>query len=234
MRAQGINLKEALAAVKAEAVDPAAWAQRTGEIRAVIDQIEGLSAREPELAGKVDATKVGVAGHSFGAYSAMLIAGVEPEIDGTPKSYRDDRVAGFVLLSPQGVGQQGLTVSSFQRLDRPTLVMTGTLDEGRTTDSASGTAQTYQQKLDPYRLAPAGDKTSVVIDGANHFTFSGPGSAGALTALLDNANDTSPDTYAAVTWATLRFWDQVLKGSGPGLSTHDASAAPATIVIETR
>ncbi len=235
---QGVGVREAVVAVKSAGSNPSAWAQRTIDVSAVLDGLDTLADRLPDLRGRIDSSYVGVAGHSFGAFTAMMVAGVEPDANGTTVDHRDSRPAGFVLLSPQGVGQNGLTATSFQLLDRPTLVMTGTLDEGQNTDTTTGARQTYQQKLDPFRLSPPGQKYSVVIDGASHFTFSGPGSAGALAPFLDQTDDTAPETYQAVIWATLRFWDHVLSpgraAPGPALAPGDAPNAPTTVTVENR
>ena len=54
---------------------PADWRNRTRDLSFIIDSFAALQERYPELTGKLDATKVGVAGHSYGAFATMLLAG---------------------------------------------------------------------------------------------------------------------------------------------------------------
>jgi predicted dienelactone hydrolase len=234
-RQGGADMATAFAALRNDVNDPAAWRQRAVEVSAVIDQLPNLGGLVPELGGRVDPSRVVVGGHSFGAFTAMLVAGVEPDVGGAVVGVRDDRPVAFVLLSPQGVGQQGLTASSFAGLDRPALVMTGTLDRGQTALTADGAPQGFEDKLDPFELSPPGDKTAVIIDGATHFTFSGPGSGRALGGLVGDNPDTAPETYDAVVWGTLSFLGEQLPSSSPALREQlDPSNAPAEVMIRRR
>lgn len=104
-----------------------------------------------------------IAGHSFGAYTAQLLAGAEIDLPQDPaRRFRDDRFEAAVLLSAQGRDQQGLRVGSWDAMTGPVLNVTGTLDRG-----AKG--GDWRWKSEPYELAPAGGKYLAVLDGADHF-----------------------------------------------------------------
>lgn len=104
-----------------------------------------------------------IAGHSFGAYTSQLLAGAEIDVPGEgARSFRDDRFAAAILLSAQGRDQQGLREGSWDGIAGPMLNVTGTLDGG-----AKG--QDWHWKIEPYELAPAGDKYLAVLADADHY-----------------------------------------------------------------
>lgn len=145
---------------------PADWRNRVRDITFVLDSIESLTQRFPELSGKIDATKIGVAGHSYGAHTAMLVGGVRTFPGGV--SYADPRVKAVVALSPQGPSDvRGFTRESWTELRGPALFMTGTLDQGTTE------LETPEWRGEAFRLSPAGDKWLVTVEGVGHATFSG-------------------------------------------------------------
>lgn len=63
-------------------------AQRVDDVRFVLDEVLGGAS---EFAGKLDASRIAVAGHSYGAWTAYAYAGVEP---------RDHRVRAVAGLQP--------------------------------------------------------------------------------------------------------------------------------------
>ena len=145
---------------------PADWRNRVRDITFVLDSIDSLTQRFPELQGKIDATKIGVAGHSYGAHTAMLVAGVRTFPGGV--SYADPRVKAVVALSPQGPSDvRGFTRESWTELRGPALFMTGTRDQGTTE------LETLEWRAEAFRLSPAGDKWLVTVEGVGPETFSG-------------------------------------------------------------
>ncbi len=163
---------------------------RVGDLTFILDSLDQLAAKLPALGGRIDRGRIGIGGHSLGAYTAMLIGGVTADIgEVKARSFKDARVRCIMPISGQGTGQQGLTESSWSALTIPMLTMTGSLDKG-----AGG--QGPEWKKEPFKLSPAGDKYLVCIEGANHTSFGGarPG-----------------DITEAVKASTLAFWDAYLK-----------------------
>ena len=190
-------LEEAFRGFASRPKDVALLLDRLAEVRAALDGYEGT----------FDAGRVGVAGHSFGAHTAQLLAGATArEGEGEPASYADPRPKAFLLLSPQGRGGE-LDERSWEGVTRPFLVLTGTEDGGRG-------GQPFVWRLDPFLLAPPGDKHLVLVLGARHgfggiagtarFPTSGPANAGHL------------DLVKA---ASLLFLDRYVRG-------REAAAAP--------
>ena len=175
--------------------DPARIADRVADIVLVIDCLDKLPEAVPSLRGRVDAKRIGVGGHSFGAYTAMLIGGVTVDLGGDKgRSFRDERVRCILPISGQGAGQQGLSEKSWAALTLPMMTITGTMDRG-----VGG--QGVDWKKEPYRLSPPGDKYLVVIEGANHFSFGG------------RLGGRSTGVSNVVIALSTHFWDAYLKDS---------------------
>ena len=137
----------------------------------VLDEITRLhNAADSRLAGKLDLNKIGIAGHSFGAWSAMAAGGMK--VGGKlGKSFADDRIRCMIPLSPP-VANKRQREATYRTLNVPALFMTGTLD----TSVINNT--TAQERLIPYQLMPGpsnngAPKYLINFDGADHMTFSG-------------------------------------------------------------
>ncbi len=138
-----------------------------------------------------------VAGHSFGAFTAQLLAGAEIDMPGAAggRRFRDERFAAAVLLSAQGRDQQGLRDGSWDAMGGPMLNVTGTLDRG-----AKG--GDWHWKCEPHELAPAGDKYLAVLEDGDHF----------LGGFIDRAPQRQvPAQQEAVKQVTLAFLDAHLR-----------------------
>lgn len=205
--------------------DSKGWIERVKDISLIIDSLDNLPQQVPQLQGKIDRQRIGVGGHSYGAYTAQLIGGVTIDIPGKAKnqSFADLRVKSILLLSPQGRGQQGLSDSSWNQMNKPMMVMTGSNDQG-----AQGQGSNW--KREPFDFAPPGDKYLVFIENANHFSFTGrQGTEGNLGRgslggrrfgggrFRDRLNS-NPETatnqepiFDYVKMASLAFWDAYLK-----------------------
>lgn len=142
------------------------WRNRVRDVVFLIDSLASMEKRFPELQGKIDATRVGVGGHSYGAHTAMLVGGATTYPG--PVRYADPRVKAIVAMSPQGpAGDRGLTRESWAGLEIPALFMTGNRDRG------IGETETPEWRREAFALSPAGDKWFVSIQGARHASFTG-------------------------------------------------------------
>jgi hypothetical protein len=140
---------------------PPSWLARLATAGVVMDALPDILHATCGRPG--GALPAAIAGHSFGAYTAQLLAGVEIDLPGDgPRSFRDRRFQAALLLSAQGRDQQGLRDGSWDAMDGPALTMTGTLDQG-----AKG--GDWRWKSEPYELAPPSAKYLAILDGADHF-----------------------------------------------------------------
>ena len=194
------------------ATDAKNWDGRARDLAFVAAATAAVEAAVPALQGRLDEGRVGVAGQSSGALAAMLLAGTAVDVSKKEKdrSFADPIPKAFLLLSPPGRGQQGLTEKSWAAVERPLMVVTGTRDPGvRNKDDS--------WRLDSYQLSPAGQKYAVFIEGASHLSLTGllaePG-APAPKASVKNAAPSVDEAaiFKDVKIATLAFWQAFLDG----------------------
>jgi dienelactone hydrolase len=189
--------------------DPKVWEARVEDVAFVVAATGAIEARVSGL--KLDESRIGVGGQSLGAFTAMLLAGATVDVSKKEKakSFADPLPKAFLLLSPPGKGQQGLTEKSWAAVERPLMVVTGTRDPGVKNQDASW-------RLDAYQLSAPGDKFAVFLEGASHLTLSGlsaePGTAAPKVGKKATTADTEVAIFQDVKAATLAFWEAYLKG----------------------
>lgn len=179
--------------------NPENYVNRPRDISFAIDQVTAMNAAPGPWHGKFDLNWIGVAGHSFGAYTTMAIAGanvVAPS--GDIEKFGDPRVKAIIAMStPPVKGQQ------FSDVHIPALHFTGTDDQIRIvrTDSVS-------ERRVPFDEAPGPDTYLVILDGADHMTFSG------RVGLLESAGQKKRDDlfHPLICHVTTAFWNAYLKG----------------------
>jgi predicted dienelactone hydrolase len=189
------------------------WVNRVRDITLIMDSLSDLEKRLPQLKGKMDQKRIGVGGHSYGAFTSQMIGGVLLDMPKGEKaqSFRDDRPRALMLLSPQGKTQNGLTESSWTKMTRPTMSMTGSNDTG-----VMGQLASWRE--DPFTYSPPGDKYLVFIDGAFHMSFTGVLAQGdnpqlarrpMMARLVGRTDQKAIFDYVKI--ASIAFWDAYLK-----------------------
>jgi predicted dienelactone hydrolase len=173
--------------------DPVKIEGRVNDVVFLLDSVEQLVGKLPALRGRIDTTRIGVGGHSYGACTAMLVGGVTTDLAGQRAgAFADRRVRCIMPVSPQGTGQMGLTDSSWAGLKVPMLTVTGSRDQG-----AAG--QSPEWRKEPFQFSPPGDKYLLFIEGANHLSFGGG---------LGTRGSAVTEVVKAV---ALAFWNAYLK-----------------------
>jgi predicted dienelactone hydrolase len=185
---------------------PLIWRVRVEDLTHVLDRLDVLEVAVPGLAGRLDRSRVAVAGHSWGAQSVSMLLGARVlGPDGTPgEDMSDPRVKAGVLLAAAGRGGADLTPfatehfpfmnPSFADMVTPALVIAGDRDQSLL--SVRGP----DWFTDPYHLSPGG-KSLLTLFGAEHSLGGIPGYDSKET------TDESPERVALIqrlTWAYLR------------------------------
>jgi predicted dienelactone hydrolase len=149
------------------------------------------------LQGKLDLGKIGVGGHSFGAYTALAASGrtLGNGRIGT-LDLRDPRIKACVALSAPSKGETDCP--SYASFAVPCLHMTGTKDMS----PIGGT--TPAQRRAPYDCIHGPDQYLVIFNGGDHMVFSGR--------LRRSPEPTDARFQRLVCEATTAFWDAYLKG----------------------
>ncbi|MCJ1325337.1 hypothetical protein MMC10_002000 [Thelotrema lepadinum] len=189
------------------------WQDRATDMVRVLDNLDSIEATVPGLKGRLDRTRIAVAGHSAGALSASMLLGMsntDPR-NGSTWHKPEPRIKAGVVLA--GTGKADLSETgkrlvpfygpSFSGMTTPSLIVYGDEDV-----SPHLTSRGADWHADPYTLSP-GSKDLLTLKGAKH----GLGGLSGWDTL--EADDESPERMAIVqrmTWAYLR--SQLYEGDG--------------------
>ncbi|MEY2598213.1 MAG: hypothetical protein RLZZ142_472 [Verrucomicrobiota bacterium] len=204
---QGLQLMKNLEAMIHDSHEVLA---RPRDVSDAIQCAEAWNRTHAVLRGRLDLERVGVMGHSFGAFTTMVVCGMRPALDwitprvepgkGLGPDLRDPRVRCGVALSPQGVGEPFFLRESFGSLKVPLLGVSGTLDKQQNGLSA-------ENRRDAFALWPRGAHRFVWLANAKHLDFTD--STGASHGGLPSPS--RAEVQPVVRAATLLFFDAHLK-----------------------
>ncbi|MFF3013657.1 alpha/beta hydrolase family protein [Streptomyces sp. NPDC057939] len=203
---------------------PDFWRSRAQDMTDVLDRLEVIENAVPQLGGRIDPTKVAIAGHSYGGFTAALLlgAGLTDPDTGHLAHLLEPRIKAGVLLAPPGRGgdvfngpmaEQWPIIGAvdFSTMTAPALVVTGDKDDPR-----NFTDMGPDWHADPYTLAPA-PKTLLTLFDAEHGLG---GIAGYDTA---ETTDENPERVAALAQLTAAYLRTRLHpGDNAWQTAHDA------------
>lgn len=123
-----------------------------------------------ELGRLIDTQAIAVAGHSYGANTAMLIAGASIEREGKRINYADARIKAAILLSAPPFHGEGNQAAVLRDVRLPTLHITGSDDVIRVPGYGSDVAD----RIGVFRDMPAARpdmKFLAIFEGGEHSVF---------------------------------------------------------------
>jgi len=147
------------------------------------------------LAGRLDLTRMGMSGHSFGARTTQAVAGQK-----TPfrrKQFIEPRIKAAIIMSPSAP-TRGNIDTAFNDVQVPWLLMTGTRDEAPIGD------QTPELRRRVFQALAPGDKFELVLHLAEHSAFT-------ERALPGERQGRNPNHHRAILALSTAFWDSYLR-----------------------
>jgi len=163
---QGKPQAEARRAMRRAAADPDTAVARPLDVRFVIDRALADPLKVRSTIVSVDPGRIAVAGHSFGAFTALASAGITFNPFGaSPAAYGDDRLVASIALSATAFRNQ--RPEGFDTITIPTLHMTGTEDFGAVVDTRP------TERRNAYDRIRNAQKYLVILEGGDHMVFSG-------------------------------------------------------------
>jgi predicted dienelactone hydrolase len=173
---------------------------RVADVRFAIDQLTKLPHESGPLHGRLDLRHIGMAGHSFGAWTTLAIAGeVFVGRAGRETSLGDPRVKAAIAMSAPVPRNREQLDKAFAGIKIPCLHMTGTLD-----DSPIGETKAAERRL-PFDHIHGPDQYMITFIGGDHMIFSG-------RARLRGDKTKDAGFQDLICIATTAFWDAHLKG----------------------
>lgn len=151
---------------------------RPRDVSFAIDQAMEWNRTHPKLAGRIDIGKIGVMGHSFGAYTTLAVCGAQPILDylepavppgrGLAGDLGDRRVTFGFAMSPQGPGTTYFGPDSYRTVRCPLVMLTGSKDDQKRYDAAIMPATARREM---FTLLPPGQKYFLWLKNVDHFAF---------------------------------------------------------------
>jgi predicted dienelactone hydrolase len=177
---------------------------RLRDVSFALDEIGRRHAARQERWGSVRPVQAGLCGHSFGAHTTLGMAGQRyPGYEGMT----EPRLASFIAFSPS-LPAVGDARQVFDRITRPLLCVTGTLDS-----DVVGVGATPERRRAVFDALPAGDKAQLILQEADHMTFAGQtGRAVEIVPREQITRDLQPAHHALVASITTDWWRATLRG----------------------
>jgi predicted dienelactone hydrolase len=174
---------------------------RVKDVTAVLNQLEAWNKSGP-LTGRMDLTKIGMSGHSFGAVTTEAVSGETFPLSGT--SLTDPRIRAAVIFSPSAP-KSTTPERAFGEVKIPWLLMTGTKDT-----VPIGPAD-MKSRLAVYPALHGAAKYQVVLNNAEHSAFTD-------RPLPGDREPRNPNHHRVILALSTAFWDAYLRGDKDALA----------------
>ncbi|MGW7206954.1 alpha/beta hydrolase family protein [Streptomyces sp. NPDC054837] len=199
---------------------PDFWRSRAEDMTHILDQLDVIEHTVPQLAGRIDPTKITLAGHSLGGFTAALLlgAGLTDPDTGNLVHLAEPRIKAGVLLAAPGRGGEAFNgpmaqqwpiigAVDFSTMTTPALIVAGDKD-----DPQHFTDMGPDWHTDPYTLAPA-PKTLLTLFDAEH------GLGGIAGYDAAETTDENPERVTALAHLTASYLHTQLHPNDPTWQT---------------
>jgi predicted dienelactone hydrolase len=173
---------------------------RVLDLRFALDQLLA-----GDHASKVDTAQIVVAGHSYGANTALLAAGARVERDGRVLEFRDPRFSAAILISAPPFYGESDPARILKHVTVPTLHITATEDVIQIPGYYSGASD----RVAVFEAIGSTRKTLAVFAGGSHSIFTDRSGTGGV--------QLNAQVKVATRELTLAFVTQVFSGTGDAI-----------------
>ena len=169
---------------------------RVRDVPAVLNQLQiwNGQAKHP-LSGRLDLSRIGMSGHSFGARTTQAVSG--QAFGRLGRLFTDDRIQAALIFSPSSPNA-GSAAAAFGSVRIPWMLMTGTHDT-----APIGTAD-LESRLAVFPNLPRGDKYELVLHKAEHSAFT-------ERSLRGDRLPRNPNHHRVILGLSTAFWDAYLR-----------------------
>ena len=202
---RGVPPAQARAAMNRAAANPMNAINRPLDVKFALDQLTRMNQEEGPLKGRLDLTRVGMAGHSFGGWTTMACIGqTHPALAGRASPLADPRIKAAIAMSAPA--PKGDPEKSVANIRVPLMHMTGTLD-----DSPIGDTKASERRI-AFDALNGPEQYLVIFNGGDHMIFSGR--TRGLNGIGGTKGDPAKDAlfHDLILQGTTAFWDYYLKG----------------------
>jgi predicted dienelactone hydrolase len=182
--------------------------ERARDVKFVLDELERRNRNDKLLKGKLSLDKIALGGHSFGAGTALVIAGQKIGPGGR-FDLHDGRVKAAMYLCPPVMGGRLPGGKVYENIRIPGLLLTGTEDI-----SPIGNTTAEQRRI-PYDGINASHQYLVNFIGADHATFGGRS--------FRQAKESDAGFHKMIEQVTTKFLDAALKGDASAQKWLDSA-----------
>lgn len=202
---KGISPTERTRSIQSAAANVSNIINRPADISFTIDQLERFNADEKSaLKGKLDLGKLAVAGHSFGGFTSLAVAGQTFQLPpGRSRTFGDPRIKAVVQMSAPAPSNRSNLDAAYDSITLPVMHMTGTLDFLEILPQT-----TAEDRRIPYDHMHHAETCLVIFNEGDHMIFSGRERMGSPAKLAQDAV-----FQKLICTGTTAFWEGFLKGS---------------------
>ena len=173
---------------------------RISDIHFTLDKIEALNKEDTPFNGRLDIEHIGMAGHSFGAFTTLAAIGEGfSGWGGRCQRFDDSRIKAAIAMSATPSRHRDKLAEVYSGIDIPCFHMTGTLD-----DSLVASTKAAERRL-IYDNIDRPDQYLLTFEGGDHMVFSG------RKAIPDRDASKDPLFHSLIQMSTIAFWDAYLR-----------------------
>lgn len=186
-------------AIRAAKIPRKAALSRYRDIPFALDALEAFAQENPEIGARMDFTRLGMSGHSFGANTTQIMAGQKLGYGARKYTLREPRFQCGILYSPVPTyNRKDPPAGIYGSIAMPLFHMTGTQD----TSPVEGFP--YTRRLEVFENSGGPEQSLLILNDGDHMVYNG--SRGKLG---ENPKRAEHETIIKI--GALAFWDGFLK-----------------------